>query len=289
MPITAAEFSCGERTTTRKKGESKSKTAPTTEVTKKTVSYKGQVKAYGQYGQRKFFVKFLEGPDDKAMFQESHWGVFQSGDVIEFESKFNSENLWHGIHKNHFVRVVESKFDADGEIEIEVEVGYVTKWKDEVCKAILNDVVDGIKTIEFTKDTNFNDDDFDYAKCKIFGSVEPDGLLVAETVDVVEKKHVYYHHEIPLCDLTFGNGEISYVKADDFRGSIAAEWSREELNEVKDSLIGCVHIYGNYRVHGRFVRGDDGEWQERVWYVLNPETSKLSIQDEYLDDIMKRR
>ena len=291
MPISQEEFERGERVATPSKDTSKgAKTAPTTGVTKKTVQHKGQIKAYGRYNSMKFFVKFdpKDGEDDKAMFQESHWHKFQSGDVIEFESKYNGESQWHRIHKRHYVGLVEKVGDTEVEIEIETSIGYVTKWKEEdesgllECKTYLPEFVDGVKQVVFTEGTIFTDTDFEYARCKVYGVREGTKLL-ADTVEVVDKKYLQQNLQVGLGRLTYYDGYFSFVQHE-MKGSMEAEWSTVELNKEKAGFFGSIHIYGEFRMHGRWIKNEmTGDWEEKLWYELVPKRSRFEISEEFTD------
>lgn len=295
MPISNEEFNRGERVVEGERATSKKpKTTPTSQTFTKTVQHKGQIKSYGQWNARKFFVKFTEGPDDKAMFQEVHWSKFKSGDTIEFESKYNPETEWHGVQKRHYVGVVQ-KDELEGvDIEIEVEIGYVTKWKEDVdiglvtCKTYLSDIYEGIKEIRFYKSTVFTDEDFEYAKLKVFGTKEGP-VLHALTVEVSVKKYLYHTFEISLKDLTYNEGSISFI-ANEFEGSIEVPWSSSVLDGKKDTFLGSVYIRGNYRVHGRWLKNEmTDEWAEKMWYTLNTSSAEIEISEENIDYLNSKR
>lgn len=280
MPISNDEFNQGERAPVERKGSLK--TSPSAQTVKKVVQHKGRIKGYGQYNQKKFFVKFAEGPDDKAMFHEEHWKKFKSGDKIEFESKYNPESEWHGIHKRHYVGVIEKDEYDTLEIELEVELGYITKWKGEedgelTCKAYLKEEVDDIGTIHFSEDTAFTDYDFEYSQCKIFG--KKDGtVLYAQTVEILSKSKVRYDIEIPLNELYYHEGSVSF-KHGGAKGSLIASWSSTVLNRDKDSYIGSLHIDDNFRIHGRWYK-EVGDWKEKMQYILHG--ANYDIKDEYI-------
>lgn len=295
MPISNEEFNRGERVVEGQKPDSKKpKTTPTSQTFTKTVQFKGQIKSYGQWNARKFFVKFTTGPDDKAMFQEVHWSKFKSGDTIEFESKYNPETEWHGVQKRHYVKVVQEDELEGVDIEIEVEIGYVSKWKEDedvgmmMCKTYLPEVYEGVKEIHFYKSTVFADKDFEYATLKVFGTREG-VILDALTVEVLVKKYLYHAFEISLKDLTYNEGSINFT-AGEFEGNIEVPWSSSVLNKGKDTFIGSLQIRGNFRVHGRWLKNEmTDDWAEKMWYTLNPSSAEIEISEENIEYLKGKR
>lgn len=236
----------------------------------KTVTAKNLVKKYsrGRIRGRKFYVRFADNTN--AMFDHSHFKIFDVGDQIEFQS-VPSGNDWLKVNASHQVKKLQTVSPAR-HVDFDLEIGYVSKPKTRNGKqyvVIPQFAVCGSKYMAVLDVDKIQDQDIlnGYGHIVGSGTLKSDMLTIdnIKSFDPILDQKVsefllsearYANNYVVLCS---GSDKV-YVDEKDLPFDVSSI-----MNAVKSCFKGKIKVVISSRKKGT-VKNVRGQWIETFHY-----------------------